>query len=283
MGATLFRFESCRAHHPKNQTVPKLKGRGTFCWVIEIQRLLSPVKVSLIIPAFNEERLLATSLAAITRAATSFSRRGWEWELIVCDNNSTDRTAEIAKLSGATVVFEPINQIARARNTGASIASGDWLIFIDADSEPSPELFTETADQIESGKILAGGAILGIDETTLFARFVAASWNRISRWGRWLAGSYIFVDAQAFRGLDGFSHDWFAAEEIELCHRLKRLARKQRRKIIILHRYPLKTSTRKATLYSPWEMARFILRTVFTGGRSLRNRDAAHLWYDGRR
>ena len=52
-------------------------------------------------------------------AANAFTQRGWDFELIVCDNNSTDRTAEIARAAGATVEFEPVNQIARARNSGA--------------------------------------------------------------------------------------------------------------------------------------------------------------------
>ena len=73
-------------------------------------------------------------------AAGAFVRRGWGVELIVCDNNSTDRTAEIARNAGARVVFEPVNQIARARNRGAAAATGDWLIFVDADSHPSAGL-----------------------------------------------------------------------------------------------------------------------------------------------
>src|SRR6188768_740915 len=101
--------------------------------------------VSVVVPAFNEEKLLAQSLRAIKESCTAFAERGWKWEIVVCDNNSTDRTAEIAAEEGATVVFEPINQISRSRNKGAGIASGDWLIFVDADSFPTKELFAATA------------------------------------------------------------------------------------------------------------------------------------------
>ena len=76
-------------------------------------------KVSIVVPAFNEERLLPGSLASIQAASVAFGDAGWQTELIVCDNNSTDRTAEIAAAAGARVVFEPINQIGRARNAGA--------------------------------------------------------------------------------------------------------------------------------------------------------------------
>jgi len=106
------------------------------------------VLISIIVPAFNEEKLLGASLAEIKSAAAAFTARGWQVELVVCDNNSTDRTPEIARAAGAKVVFEPVNQIARARNCGALAASGNWLVFVDADSHPSAGLFADVAEQI---------------------------------------------------------------------------------------------------------------------------------------
>ena len=76
--------------------------------------------LSIIVPAFNEEKFLGETLAQIQSAGRAFTQIGWETQLIVCDNNSNDRTAEIARAAGASVVFEPINQISRARNTGAA-------------------------------------------------------------------------------------------------------------------------------------------------------------------
>src|SRR5687768_3226235 len=104
------------------------------------------MKISIVIPAYNEEKLLPATLESVQAAAAGFGARGWEHEIIVCDNNSSDRTAEIARAKGARVVFEPINQIGRARNSGAAAASGDWLIFIDADSHPSRELLSDVAE-----------------------------------------------------------------------------------------------------------------------------------------
>src|SRR5688572_5819892 len=77
------------------------------------------MKISVIVPAFNEEQFLGKTLAQIKAAASALANTGWGTELIVCDNNSTDRTAEIARAAGANVVFEPVNQISRARNSGA--------------------------------------------------------------------------------------------------------------------------------------------------------------------
>ena len=241
------------------------------------------MRISVIIPAFNEEKLLPASLAEIQAAAAVFCQRGWAVELIVCDNNSTDRTAKIAREAGANVVFEPVNQIARARNRGAAAATGDWLVFVDADSHPSVDLFRDVAEQMESGCALAGGVTIRLDEKLFIAGLITQFWNLISRHQKLMAGSFIFVEAQAFRKVGGFSHELFAAEELELSRRLQKLARETRRRIVILHRHPIKTSARKMQLYTPWEHVRLLAMVVFSGGRALRNRETAHLWYDGRR
>lgn len=241
------------------------------------------MKLSIIVPAFNEERLISESLRQINAALVAFTRRGWATELIVCDNNSTDRTAELAQATGARVVFEPVNQIARARNTGAAAATGDWLVFVDADSHPSLELFADVAEQIESGTCLAGGSTMKLDTPLRLPRVVAGFWNRVSRVTRWLAGSFIFCEVATFRSVGGFSHELFAGEEIEFSQRLKKQARAIGKCIIVLHRHPLLTSARKMHLYTFREHLSFMIRTVLGRGRSLNDRDACHIWYDGRR
>jgi GT2 family glycosyltransferase len=241
------------------------------------------VKISIVIPAFNEERLLGASLKQIKAAAGAFTTRGWEVELIVCDNNSTDRTSEIAYAAGADVVFEPVNQIGRARNSGAAAATGDWLIFVDADSHPSAELFADVAEQILSGQCLGGGATVRLDENHIVGGLITGIWNCTSRIWKLLAGSFIFCEAAAFRKAGGFSKELFVAEELELSQRLKKLAKETGKRMVILHRHPLVTSARKMKLYTAREHLRFLSRVIFSQGRQLRNRDAAHLWYDGRR
>ena len=245
-------------------------------------RKLARLKISIVVPAFNEERLLGESLAKIKTAAGELTRRDWETELIVCDNNSNDRTAEIARAAGALVVFEPVNQIARARNRGAAAATGDWLIFVDADSYPGAGLFEEVAAQIQSGRCLAGGTTVRMDETYLVAGFFTWLWNYSSRMGRWLAGSFIFVEASVFREIGGFSNDLFAAEELDLSKRLKRRSRETGRSIVILHRHPLVTSARKMRLYTVWDHLKLLGHVIFHR-KALTRRESCTLWYDGRR
>jgi glycosyltransferase involved in cell wall biosynthesis len=246
-------------------------------------RYLLFVRISVIVPAFNEEKLLGASLAQIRTAAAAFTARGWEFQLVVCDNNSTDRTTEIARAAGADVIFEPFNQIGRARNTGATAATGDWFIFVDADSHPSRGLFDDVADQITAGHVVAGGATVELDEKMFGANLVTQVWNLTSRLKKWVAGSFIYIQADAFRELGGFNPEIFAAEELELSQRLKTLARARGKKIVILHRHPLKTSARKMKLYTTGEMLRFVLRGIWNRQATVRSREAADLWYDGRR
>jgi glycosyltransferase involved in cell wall biosynthesis len=240
------------------------------------------VRISFVVPAFNEERLLAATLESIQTAAQVFEGAGG-WELIVCDNNSTDRSAEIARAAGARVVFEPHNQISLARNRGAAGAAGEWLVFVDADSSPSPGLFRDLRSAIESGGCLAGGSTIAPDSDSFGFRLGIRAWNAISRISRWGAGSFIFCDAAAFRELGGFSEDLYASEELDFFQRLKPLARRRGRKILILHRHPLHTSDRKVRLYTWRELFGFAARVIRHPRRALRNAADCRTWYDGRR
>jgi glycosyltransferase involved in cell wall biosynthesis len=241
------------------------------------------VRISVIIPAFNEERLLPATLRSVRAACAAFEHRGWSSEFIVCDNNSTDRTAEIARADGATVVFEPVNQIGRARNAGAARARGDWLVFVDADSRPSRELLEEVAASIAARRCIAGGSTVKLDTRRLGVRFFVCVWNVLSRSLGWAAGSFMFCEASAFRRVGGFSQEIYAAEEIELFGRLKRFAQYEGRSVVILHRHPLATSDRKLRLYTPREQLGFLLKMALSRGRVLREREACFPWYDGRR
>lgn len=241
------------------------------------------MKISVIVPAFNEEKLIARCLASIRTAMAAFDEKGWQSELIVCDNNSTDRTAALAREAGATVVFEPVNQIARARNKGAEAASGDWLVFIDADSYPEKGLFAKVAEAIESGKYVFGGSTVRLQGRYLTAALVTELWNRISRVMKYAAGSFIFCEAAAFRKIGGFDVAFFAGEEIDLSKRLKKFTRAAGKKAVILTQNPLATSARKMELYSAREHLRFMARAIWGGTRIAKDREACFLWYDGRR
>lgn len=240
--------------------------------------------LSIIIPAWNEEKLLPETLAAIRTAATaSLAPAGIGWELIVCDNNSTDRTASVAAAAGATVVFEPVNQIGRARNTGAAAAKGEWILFVDADSTPSAELFADLAAALKNPKILGGGSLLHMPLEQRGARNALAIWHWISTRCRYAAGSFLFVRTAAFREVGGFDTAFFAGEEIFLSKKLKKLAKRDRQEFIILTKHPMPTSPRKLQMHHPWHHLAWLLKTIVTGGRTLKRRESCDIWYDGQR
>jgi glycosyltransferase involved in cell wall biosynthesis len=241
------------------------------------------VKLSFIVPAFNEEKLIEGCIRSIIQAAESNGDPESSREIIVVDNNSTDATAELAGANGATVVFEPINQISRARNTGAAAASGDWLIFIDADSTPSAGLMADVLRLIRSDEYIGCGSLFTMDALPLWGKMMLTAMAGISKTFSLAAGSFIVCRTNAFHELGGFSEELFAAEEIDFSIRLKKLAARQKLKFSILSNHPLKTSNRKLELYSGTEMLRQFLRLILRPRKSMRDRQSLDIWYDGRR
>jgi GT2 family glycosyltransferase len=156
-------------------------------------------------------------------------------------------------------------------------------VFIDADSYPSRELFADLAVAIRSGRFLGGGATVKMDRAVGWTRLFTHVWNAVSRMKRWAAGSFVFCEAKVFRELGGFSHELYAAEELDFSERLKKLAQEQKKGFTILHRHPLVTSSRKAHLYSLREHLGMLVRTLRHRGENLKDRAKCTLWYDGRR
>jgi glycosyltransferase involved in cell wall biosynthesis len=181
------------------------------------------------------------------------------------------------------VVFEPHNQISRARNRGAAAATGEWLLFVDADSTPSRALFEDLREAIDSGRVLGGGCTIAADEPALSFRAALGFWNAVSRSLRWAAGAFVYCETAAYRRIGGFSEELYASEELDLSRRLKRVAREEGREFRILHRHPLLTSARKMHLYGWRELAPVFGRFLLRPRRMLRSAKDCSPWYDGRR
>lgn len=91
-----------------------------------------PVRVSFVVPAYNEERCLTPTLAAIKR---EIIRTGCTAEIIVVDNASTDGTSALAKsIDGVKVVYEPQKGLFHARQAGFLAARGILVANVDADT-----------------------------------------------------------------------------------------------------------------------------------------------------
>jgi len=236
------------------------------------------MRYSIVVPAWNEAAFIGTSLVRIRLAMEGVE--GHVGDLIVVDNNSSDATAEIAREEGATVVFEPVNRIARARNAGAREASGDALVFVDADSWCSSELLRAALDRIAGGRVVGGGSTIAPDRPiTGAARRGLDFWNRIGTTMKLAAGCFVYCRRDAFEAVGGFSEKVYAGEEIYLSRALKRWARRNGGLTFeIIEEAPVTTSVRKLDWYSPLQLARQAA-LVFVPG-ALRSKTLCRTWYD---
>ena len=245
--------------------------------------LYTDMHLSIIVPAFNEARLIQRTLHSITDSLEANHQPDFTSEVIVVDNNSTDNTAELAEQAGATVVFEPINQIGRARNAGAAHATGEWLLFLDADRLLSPGLLADILRVIETGKYVGCGSTLRMDGLPWWARLTLQLWTRTSVLCRWAAGALVVCRRDAFQAVEGFDQELYALDEIRLSKELKRWGREHGLQFTILTSHPLETSSRKIFLYSSGEIASQIFRIFFLPKKTLQDKKYLSVWYDGRR
>lgn len=101
-------------------------------WKERLRAVGHPVRISFVVPAYNEEAYIARCLEAII---AELERTPCKAELIVVDNASTDRTAEVARTyRGVLVVAEPVKGLVRARAAGCRAATGRLIANIDADT-----------------------------------------------------------------------------------------------------------------------------------------------------
>ena len=236
---------------------------------------------TLVIPAWNEAAFLAATLDA-ARAAMDAVRPAHDGLLVVVDNNSTDATADIARIGGATVVFEPVNRIASARNAGARAATGEALVFVDADTHVNPTLLGAALDRLATGRVVGGGSTIAPDRPiSRNARRGLEFWNTIGRTLKLAAGCFVYARRDAFEAIGGFDERVYAGEEIYLSRALKRHGRARGMRFEVLDVAPISTSVRKLDWYGPGELARQAA-TVFVPG-ALRSKRLTRTWYDSAR
>jgi glycosyltransferase involved in cell wall biosynthesis len=232
---------------------------------------------SIIIPAYNEEDYLPHTLTNLIQSMKAI--KNLKGEIIVTDNNSTDRTASIAGEFGARVVFEERRQISRARNTGAKAALGKYLIFVDSDTLISSNLLEKTLCTLASGKYCGGGTIVEFDGNLPFvAKCSLKTWLILSRTFKWACGAYVFCTRDAFMETGGFDERYYASEEIHFSRALRRWGWKHGKRFVILEE-PIITSSRKLYWFSPREQLSIFLHIMIHLG-SFQNRDICYkMWY----
>lgn len=178
------------------------------------------MKLSVIIPAYNEEAALPRLLTALKNQTYSDP-----YEIIVVDNNSTDKTAEVAKSFGVKVVHESQQGFGFAANKGFFSATGDILVRSDADSLPPPQWLERIAKIYKKNNdaVAIGGPIFPL-ESNRFENFLfypgSVIWMYILRlFGRGFLFTNTAVKKEVFVKIGGFNPHVYG-EDTDLCYRL---------------------------------------------------------------
>ena len=189
-------------------------------------------KVSFIIPALNEEKRIPVLINNIRRLDKNYN-----YEIIVADNNSTDKTREIAETMGAKVIRnskDAPKTIANVRNTGASIASGEIFIFCDADTviQDPNKFLTEVFLVLENPEIIGGAPSISIfpDEATWKDKISHFFYNNIVHVSfmtkfTLCGGECQVVRRSSFREVNGYNADIVHAEDCDFFRRLHKIGK----------------------------------------------------------
>ncbi len=232
--------------------------------------------ISFVIPAYNEEKYIGATLAAIHASMKQVQE---PYEIVVANDASRDGTAAMAERAGARVVTAEKRQIAGTRNSGARASTGDILIFVDADTQVNGPLIAEALAALRSGAV-GGGAAVQFDEAPRWVKNILVVFVPLYfRLARWAAGCFIFCTRAAYETAGGFDETLYASEEIHFSRALKRLGR------FVILKERVTTSARKTDGQTPWSMFWITLRIAAGGPNAVKKRDGrvAEFWYPDKR
>jgi glycosyltransferase involved in cell wall biosynthesis len=241
-------------------------------------------RFSIIAPAYNEEQYLPRLLDSIEVARANYSGGPSEIEVIVADNDSTDRTAEIAAARGARVVRVEKRRIGAVRNGGGRAARGEILCFIDGDSAIHPQTFDAIDRAIASGRYVGGSTGLKLERRSLgllVTYCLAAPVAFITR----LDSGVVFCRREDFETVGGYDDNRLYAEDLVFLLALRRLGQSRHQKLTRLSSIKALGCTRKFDQFGDWHyfgMAGVAIKSLVTGNwhdENLANR----YWYNSGR
>ena len=179
--------------------------------------------ISIVVPAYNEEKLLPATLDAI-RWSGAVNR-----ELIVVDNESTDKTREIAMAAGATVVDAAVHNISHVRNIGAGGANGDVLVFLDADTIVKPGVFEQIESAMSDPHCFGGSVRVEYERPfdRFWMSFFMKLWVVLAKLTTMRQGALQFCRTSLFHDLNGYDETIYVGEDIQFHWRLDKLAKRR--------------------------------------------------------
>jgi glycosyltransferase involved in cell wall biosynthesis len=232
-------------------------------------------RFSILIPARNEEKYLPGCLESVARAAALFPD---QVEVIVTVNRCTDRTEEIARAHGATVVHTDARNLAKIRNAAAHEAKGEIIVTIDADSRMSLNMLRDIDRLLRSGRYIGGGVMIwperwsmGILATGVMLLPLAIRYR--------VSGGLFWCLREDFEAIGGFDENWVSVEDLDFAKRLKAYGKTKGKRFGTIYRSHIITSCRKFDTFGDWFLVRdpAFVRRIFTGKSQA---DADRLYYD---
>lgn len=173
--------------------------------------------LSIIIPTLNEADSIGATLEAAARVVGRV-------EVIVVDGGSADRTAEIARLRGARVIMSERGR-GLQMHRGASVAQGEVLLFLHADTTAPPDAAERITEALARGREAVGGNFhLRFDGERRAARFLTWLYPQLRRLGLCYGDSGIFVRASVYEEVGGFQ-PFPIFEDLDFTRRLRRRGR----------------------------------------------------------
>jgi glycosyltransferase involved in cell wall biosynthesis len=228
--------------------------------------------ISFVVPAYNEELELPSTIAAIRNAAAHVDH-----EIIVVDDASIDQTAEVVRIAGARLVSINRRQIAAARNAGARAIRGDILFFVDADTRINEKHVSGAIAALDAGYIGGSARVIVGGTIPLWAIILLKVFCTIYFALNLGAGAFLFTSRKNFDATGGFDESLFIGEEVYFSLALRKLGRFR------ILQEPIVTSGRKLRMYSARQILGNSFRVILGGPRAARSRDGLFLWYDGKR
>lgn len=123
-------------------------------------KAISGKRVSIILPALNEEDTIGMVIDEVPKV--DMEGKGYQVEIVVVDNNSTDRTREIAEAKGAKVIVEPVKGKGRAVRTAFESVDGDFMFMLDADYTYPATYIPQLLEVLEEGcDVVIGSRLKG--------------------------------------------------------------------------------------------------------------------------
>lgn len=188
--------------------------------------------ISIIIPTLNEEDFLPLLLESIKkqnffpRTTTSWVR-GRDYETIVADAGSKDRTLEIAKKYNCKITNGGLPAV--GKNNGAKIVKGDLLLFLDADAVLPENFFEKSLKEFEQKELKIGTFCLLLGQKNKFLFLIS---NLFYNWPIIIlenllphAATGILIKKELFEKLNGFDESIKITEDHDLARRAQKIGK----------------------------------------------------------